>query len=76
MMSTGDSSLEMSDALASVRRWQDSGGAWRVVSRTSSSVGVALLTCDACEEMGRVSSDAVDLIRFVGSRSSSEESAP
>ena len=38
--------------------------------------GRGALTCDAGEVMGTVRSEAADLLRFVGSRSSSEEPTP
>ena len=76
MASVDEDPVLVSEALLSVRRWQELGGVWRVVSRTPTSVHVVLLTCDAREEMGRVRSGAADLLSFVGSRSSSEEPGP
>ncbi|GAA1799695.1 hypothetical protein HC028_16530 [Planosporangium flavigriseum] len=55
-----------------VRRWQESGAVWRVVSRTPSGVSIALLTCDGGEEVHRLVSSDPDLIAFIGARSSSE----
>lgn len=56
-----------------IRRWQDSGGLWRVLSRTASRVEVALLTCTGGEEMGRLSSSDPELLAFIGARWSSED---
>ena len=46
----------MSDALARLRRWEESGATWRVLVRTPESVEIALLTCDAGEEVDRLRS--------------------
>jgi hypothetical protein len=55
-----------------LRRWQDSGAVWRVVTRTPSTVVVALLTCSAGEEVDRITSTDPELIAFVGTRLTSE----
>jgi hypothetical protein len=44
----------MSEALARLRRWEESGATWRVLVRTPDSVEIALLTCDAGEEVDRM----------------------
>jgi hypothetical protein len=44
----------MDDALARLRRWEESGATWRVVVRTPDDVEIALLSCDAGEEMDRL----------------------
>lgn len=62
---TADSALER------LRRWEGSGGAWRVVRRTPSTVEIVLLTCDGGEEMGRLASSDADLLTFVGDRTDS-----
>ena len=59
----------MSDALARLRRWEESGATWRVLVRTPDSVELALLTCDAGEEMDRLRSADPDLLDHVGDRS-------
>ncbi len=41
---------------ARLTRWVEAGGTWRLVSRTSSAVTIAMLTCDGGEEMERWSS--------------------
>ena len=60
------------DPLLVLRRWEDSGGTWRVVVRTPARLVLELLSCDAGEVMSRV--DAVppdDALRaHVGERSS------
>jgi hypothetical protein len=42
------------DLLTALRRWEDSGGTWRVVVRVPDRLVVELLTCDAGEVMGRL----------------------
>ncbi|MEU8229002.1 hypothetical protein AB0C12_05265 [Actinoplanes sp. NPDC048967] len=44
----------MSEALERLRRWEESGATWRVLVRTPESVEIALLSCDAGEEMDRM----------------------
>ena len=55
----------MSDALARLRRWEESGATWRVLVRTPDAVELALLSCDAGEEMDRLRSDDPALLRHV-----------
>lgn len=59
--------------VAVLRRWQEAGALWRVVSCTPSGIAIALLTCDGCEEVQRLESDDPELLAFVGTRRSSEE---
>ncbi|HEY3007742.1 MAG TPA: hypothetical protein VGJ63_06685 [Micromonosporaceae bacterium] len=63
----------MSDALAALRRWEESGAPWRVVVRTPVDVEIALLTCDAGEEAGRLRSADPALLDYIGSRDRSDE---
>jgi hypothetical protein len=56
-----------------LRRWEDSGATWRVVSRTGGHLRIALITCTGDEEMDRLESDDPELLAFVGERTSSEE---
>jgi hypothetical protein len=53
------------DALARLRRWEDSGATWRVIVRTPQDVEIALLTCDAGEEMDRLRSADPNLLDYV-----------
>ena len=46
--------------LAQLRRWEDSGGTWRVVVRTPARLELDLLTCDAGEVMQRLSATPPD----------------
>jgi hypothetical protein len=62
-----------SDDLARLKRWQDAGGTWRVVSRQPRTLIVALCRCDAGEEVDRFRSGSAELIAYVGERTSSED---
>jgi hypothetical protein len=57
-----------------LRRWEGSGGTWRVVVRTPDRLVLELATCDAGEVMGRLETappDA-DLAAHVGERETDE----
>jgi hypothetical protein len=56
-----------SPPVAALRRWEDMGGIWRVVSRTSDDVTVVLLRCDGGEEVDRLVSDDPRLLTFLDS---------
>ena len=58
----------MSGDLARLLRWEDHGGAWRVVRRTDDHVTIALLTCDGGTEMERFTSDDTAVLEHVGDR--------
>ncbi|CAA0094304.1 Uncharacterised protein [Mycolicibacterium vanbaalenii] len=60
------------DRVAELQRWEDAGALWRVVSRTSGAVTVALLTCDGGEEVGRFTTDDRRLLEYVGRREGSD----
>ncbi len=49
-----------------LERWLEAGGGWRVVAQGRSGVTVALLTCDAGEEMDRIVSADSDFVEYVG----------
>ncbi|WP_249644765.1 hypothetical protein [Nocardia sputi] len=61
------------DPVATLRRWTDSGGVWRVTGCRSGSVTVALYQCTGGEEVERVVSADPALIRYLGDRTSSED---
>jgi hypothetical protein len=56
------------DLLTALRRWEDSGGTWRVVVRVPDRLVVELLTCDAGEVMDRLVAAPPDdaLAAYVG----------
>jgi len=57
--------------LERIRRWELSGGFWRVLDRRPHGLVVALLTCDAGEEMDRLVTSDPDVREYVGERESS-----
>jgi hypothetical protein len=61
------------DRVAELKRWQDSGAIWEVISRRGDTLTVALMRCDGGEEMDRFTSDDVRLWDFIGDRRSSQE---
>ena len=63
----------MSDDFAQLRRWEDSGATWRIVVRTPAEVDIALLTCDAGEEVGRLRSSDPEVLEYVDLRDRREE---
>ncbi len=56
-----------------LRRWEERGAVWRVVSRTPSRIEIALLTCTGGEEVDRLRSSDPELLAFVGDRTGSAE---
>ena len=66
----------MSDAVAALRRWEDSGAVWRVLERRGERLTIGLCTCTASEVVDRVVSDDPALARFVGDRAGSDDPAP
>jgi hypothetical protein len=63
-------------ALEQLRRWEQSGGVWRVLSTPGPALEVALLTCDAGEEMARVRSTDPRLAAYVDGRTGSDDPRP
>jgi hypothetical protein len=66
----------MSDDVGRLRRWEESGAHWRIVARAGDDVEIALLTCDAGEEVDRFRSADPDLRAFVAGRNRSDEPPP
>ncbi len=62
--------------VARLRRWEDSGAAWRVIARSPDAVVVALLTCDAGEEVDRLHSADPALRTYIGTRDRNDDPAP
>ncbi|HEX4977490.1 MAG TPA: hypothetical protein VFV40_06450 [Nocardioides sp.] len=56
-----------------LRRWEASGAVWEVLADSGQELTVALLTCDAGEEMGRVRSSDQALRAYVGPRRRSDD---
>ena len=63
----------MSEDLEALRRWETGGATWRVLAREPGLVDVALLTCDAGEQVGRLRSAEADLLAYVGDRARSDD---
>jgi hypothetical protein len=63
----------MSDDLDALRRWETGGAVWQVVDREAGLLDVALLTCDAGEQVGRIRSAEADLAAYVGDRTRSDD---
>ncbi|MEU8610924.1 hypothetical protein AB0C29_23335 [Actinoplanes sp. NPDC048791] len=63
----------MSEALERLRRWEESGATWRVLVRTPESVELALLSCDAGEEMDRLRTTDPAVLDHVDAREQDEE---
>jgi len=59
-----------------LRRWEASGAVWEVLAEAGDELTVALLTCDAGEEMGRLKSADPTLRTYVGSRRRSDDPDP
>ena len=61
------------DHVAVLRRWEDSGAHWRVLSRGRDSVTIGLLRCDGGEEVDRFTSTDPRLVAFIGDRIASSQ---
>jgi hypothetical protein len=48
------------DVLATLRRWEESGGTWRVLVRRPARLELELLTCDGGEVMGHLVAEPPD----------------
>jgi hypothetical protein len=56
-----------------LRRWENAGGTWEVLSRTSGVLTVRLCTCTGGEEVDRLTSSEPSLTAYVGGRTRSDE---
>jgi len=56
-----------------LRRWEDAGGVWRVLSRDSDAVTVGLYRCDDGEEADRFVATDPALAEFLAGRTSSQD---
>lgn len=54
-------------------RWESSGGIWRVLSRSDSSVVLGLFSCDGGEEMHRLTALSAELDAFLVGRTRSDD---
>lgn len=56
-----------------LRRWENAGGTWEVLSRSSGVLTVRLCTCTGGEEVDRLTSSEPSLTAYVGQRTRSDE---
>ena len=56
-----------------LRRWERSGGHWRVLSRSDTSVVLGLFSCDGGEEMHRLTAASGDLDTLLSGRTRSDD---
>ena len=61
------------DLVGALVRWQVSGGVWRVLDRRPSAVTVALLRCDAGEEVERITSGHPAWLTFLADREGNDD---
>ena len=61
------------DLVEALRRWEDSGGVWRVVAASATRVTVALLRCDGGEEVERLTTSDARTLTFIAGRAGSDE---
>lgn len=59
--------------LETLQRWEDSGGTWAVLSRTTGSVTISLRRCDGGEEADRLVSAEPGVLTLTEDRQSSED---
>ncbi|MCF6387054.1 hypothetical protein L2K20_08715 [Mycobacterium sp. MBM] len=59
-----------------LRRWEDSGAHWQVLTRTADRLTIALLRCDGGEEVERLDSGDPALLAYIGSRDRSDGLTP
>ena len=64
---------EDGDVVGQLQRWTDSGAVWEVVRRAAGGVEVALLTCDAGEEVARLRSSDPGVLAYLGDRDRSDQ---
>jgi uncharacterized protein len=61
------------DFVAKLRRWEDAGGVWRVLSHDRDAITVGLYRCDDGEEADRFVAADPQLAEFVAGRTSSQD---
>jgi hypothetical protein len=66
----------MSDVVERLRRWEGAGGTWQILGRSPTDLTLALLTCDAGEEVDRLHSTDPALRDYVGGRQRSDDDQP
>lgn len=61
------------DPVDVLRRWEASGGLWRVLAQSDTSVVVSLFSCDGGEEMHRLTAADSQLEAFLAGRIRSDD---
>ncbi|SFB90235.1 hypothetical protein SAMN04487968_102224 [Nocardioides terrae] len=61
------------DPVEVLRRWEDAGGTWEVLSRSAGGLTVRLCTCTGGEEVDRLVSESPALSAYVGERTRSDD---
>jgi uncharacterized protein len=61
------------DFVAQLRRWEDAGGVWRVLSRDRDAITVGLYRCDGGEEADRFVATDPCVAEFLAGRTSSQD---
>ncbi|HCB02931.1 MAG TPA: hypothetical protein DEQ43_01475 [Nocardioides bacterium] len=56
-----------------LRRWEASGGHWRVLARSERSVVVGLFSCDGGEQMHRLAATSSELDPLLAGRTRSDD---
>jgi len=59
------------ELVAALERWEALGGTWQVAHRSVDTVTVSMCRCDGGEEAERFTSDARELLSYLGARTSS-----
>jgi hypothetical protein len=60
-------------ALAVLQRWEDAGGHWVVVHRAPGRIVLSLQRCDGGEEVQRLSASDLEVMAYVGARTSATD---
>ncbi len=63
----------MGTDLDTLRRWEDAGGTWEVLHRSSGALELSLRRCDGGEEAARLVSGEADLLAYVGARAAYDD---
>ena len=61
------------DFVATLRRWEDAGGVWRVLGHDRDAITVGLYRCDGGEEADRFVAPDPQLAEFLAGRTSSQD---
>ena len=56
-----------------VRRWESSGGHWRVLSRSDTWIVLGLFSCDGGEEMHRITAAGAEIDPLLAGRTRSDD---